>query len=243
VSAEPEGGVVPIQSVQRAARFLELLAVPPYELSLADLVVRLELSRPTVQRYGMSLRSTGLVRYDAPRGMYSLAPRMIELGRAAQANLSILRIAQPHLERLSAETNQTAVLSLWDGEAPILVDTQDRTDRLVGLSIRVGSRLPPFSSAQGLTFLAFSAAARAAHAGTAALAGVQDELEAVRAAGVAITDGVIPGISAFAAPVLSAGEAAGAVALVCHQSAVPAGHDAPEVAALRDCAAQISARL
>jgi DNA-binding IclR family transcriptional regulator len=225
---------VPNQSVERAARFLGLFSVATQELSLAEITERLGLSRPTVHRYGMALRSTGLLTYHARRGTYSLGPRIIELGRAALASQSLLRVARPHLEHLSQVTNQTAVVSLWDGTAPLVAEVADRTDRLVSITVRAGSRLPLLSSAQGLLFLAFSTAAQAAYAGDREVAALAPRLDEVRRAGVAISAGVIPGVAVVAAPVFDPDDLAGTIALVCHERDAPAGRDDAAVAALRE---------
>jgi DNA-binding IclR family transcriptional regulator len=243
-SSRPEGtGVVPIQSVQRAAMLLGLFSAADPELTLSDITERLGMSRATVHRYGMSLRSTGLLRYDAARATYSLGPRIIELGRAALANLSIVKIAAPALEALSERVNETVVLSIWDGTAPIVVEVADRTDRLVSVAIRNGSRLPLYSSAQGLVFLAFSASAREAHAKEPRLTEAQERLAQIRREGVAISDGVIAGITVVAAPVIEDGDVAGTIALVSQQASGVAAPDSPAVGELRETAARIAAVL
>lgn len=233
-------GLAPIQSIERAARFMSLFSASEHELGLAEITELLGMSRPTVHRYGMSLRATGLLRYDPVRRTYSLGPRIIELGRAALAGLPILRVARAELERLSEVTNQTTVISLWDGEAPVVVEVANRTDRLVSLSVRAGSRLPTFSSAQGQLFLACSPAARAAHAAAPELNAMTEELKQIEQTGVAIATSVTPGITVLAAPILEDGEVAAAMALVCHESSVPAGRHSPEVRLLREAADRVS---
>jgi IclR family pca regulon transcriptional regulator len=237
-------GVVPIQSVERAATMLALFSPAQPELTLADMVQRLGMSRATAHRYGMSLRSTGLLRFDAERGTYSLGARVIELGRTALANLSIIKIATPTMERLSETTNETAVLSIWDGTAPIVVDVVDRTDRLVSIAIRAGSRLPVQTSAQGLLFLAHSAAARAGSDG-GPLDGPEwsARLAEVRERGVAMSDGVIAGITVVAAPVFQGREIAGTMALVCQQESGVAQEGSPAVAVLREAAHDVGRQL
>lgn len=233
-------GVVSIQSVERAAAMLGLFSPAEPELTLAHMVERLGMSRPTAHRYGMSLRSTGLLRYDAKRGTYSLGARVIELGRTALANLSIIKIATPTLERLSERTNETAVLSIWDGTAPIVVDVVDRTNRLVSIAIRAGSRLPVRTSAQGLLFLAHSEEARTGPEGVA-----EDDpewaprLAEVREHGYAMSDGVIAGITVVAAPVFQHGEIAGTLALVCQQESGIGRGDSPALKALCDAAQEV----
>jgi DNA-binding IclR family transcriptional regulator len=99
------------QSVVRATRVLSQFIVDEAELSLAELTRRLEISKPTVHRYATALRDAGMLR--ASRRGYTRGPRVVEMASAALAGLGVIRVAAPYLERLSAETRQTAVLSMW----------------------------------------------------------------------------------------------------------------------------------
>src|SRR3954462_5130101 len=60
------------------------------------------------------------------------------------------------MERLAAELNETVVLSIWDGESPIVVRVADNTDRLLHIVVRTGARPPRPHSPQGEVSLAFT---------------------------------------------------------------------------------------
>jgi len=143
------------QSVERAAAMLSYFTVDEPELTLAQLTSRLGTSRATTHRYAMALRRVGLLRYDRPRAVYTLGPRIVELATSALAGLRIIKVAGPYMERLVDEVNETVVLSIWDGEAPVVVRVDDNTDRLVRINVRTGSRLPAETSAQGKIFAAY----------------------------------------------------------------------------------------
>jgi DNA-binding IclR family transcriptional regulator len=140
------------QSVERAARMLGLFTSEQPALSLRDLEERTGLTRATTHRYASALRSSDLLRFAD--GMYTLGPRIVELASVALAGLGVVKLAGPHLDRLAEVTNQTAVLSVWDGEAPVVVRATDRPNRLVRIVISPGSRLRR-ESAQGRVFRAF----------------------------------------------------------------------------------------
>src|SRR4029079_17987734 len=129
------------QSVERAVRLLGFFSAEEPELTPPQLTERLGTARATTHRYAMALRRVGLLRYDAAGGIYSLGPRIVELAATALSGLRIIRIAGPHMERLAADLNETVVLSIWDGESPIVVRVADNTDRLVHIVVRTGSRL------------------------------------------------------------------------------------------------------
>ncbi len=215
------------QSVERAARLLSLFSVEEPELSLAELTARLETSKATAHRYATALRRAGLLRLSA--GGYTLGPRIVELAATALAGLRIVKVAGPYLERLVSEVNETAVLSIWDGEAPVVVRVDDNTDRLVRINVRTGSRLP-LDSAQGKVFRAF-------------LGEDGVELDAVRRDGVAFTARVVEGIAALGAPIFQGNEIVATMALVGTTAAIPAEPRSDVATRLRESAAALTAEL
>jgi DNA-binding IclR family transcriptional regulator len=212
--------------VARAARLLSLFSVEEPELSLAELTSRLGASKATTHRYATALREAGLLRYH--RGSWSLGPRIVELSATALAGLRVVKVAGPYLERLVEETNETAVLSVWDGEAPVVVRVDDNTDRLVRISVPTGSRLP-LDSAQGQTFRAYL---------------LDDpELASIRQRGSAFNARVVDGIAALAAPVFQGSEIVATMALVGTLASIKEEPGSRMATRLRSAAAALSAEL
>ena len=214
------------QSVERAAQLLGLFSVDEPELTLGEITVRLRTSKATAHRYATALRQTGLLRWNG--GAYTLGPRIVELAATALAGLRIIKVAGPYLERLVGQVNETAVLSIWDGEAPVVVRVDDNTDRLVRINVRTGSRLP-LDSAQGKIFRAYL--------------DPDAELASVREAGLAFNERIVEGIAALAAPVFQGEEIVAAMALVGTVASVPADPATLAAGALRDAADGLSAEL
>lgn len=235
--------VAPIQSIDRAARLLGLFAEGNTDLDLNDITQRLGFSRATAHRYCMSLRAVGLLRYEPDTGRYGLGARVIELGTAALESLRIVAIAEPYLHELVTRINRTSVLSVWDGRAPVVVRVNDHTSTVVRISVRVGSQLPPFHSAQGHVFLALSDAIRRQFKNMAALAETKDDLEQVREQRISIRADVSEGIRAIAAPVYRTESIAATIAIVGTEGTVPAHVDSDFVRALRNVTEALSATL
>ena len=222
------------QSVERAVRMLGFFSAEEPELTLPQLTERLEISRATTHRYAMALRRVGLLRYDPSAALYSLGPRIVELAATALAGLRIIRIAGPHMERLAAELNETVVLSIWDGESPVVVRVADNTDRVVHIVVRTGSRLARTSSAQGKVFLAFSGDGAELEA---------RELERVRATRVGINTQTRDGIRAIATPVFQNRDVIATMAVVGTIANLPARETAPLCLRLRETAELLSTEL
>jgi DNA-binding IclR family transcriptional regulator len=229
--SRPAGQTPPInQSVERAAAILSYFTVDEPELTLARLTERLGASKATTHRYAMALRRVGLLRYDRARAVYTLGPRIVELATSALAGLRIIKVAGPYMERLVDEVNETVVLSIWDGEAPVVVRVDDNTDRLVRINVRTGSRLPPDTSAQGKIFAAFTG-------------GGGDEGARIRQVGMAANAMVVEGICAIAVPVFQGEELAAAMAIVGTTASVQTNPEADMCARLRRTAAALSTEL
>jgi DNA-binding IclR family transcriptional regulator len=140
------------QSVERAAVLLGLFTKEEPALTMREIGERAGLTRATAHRYATALRRAGLLRFSD--GVYALGPRIVELASIALAGLGVVRLAGPHMDGLAEATGQTVVLSVWDGDAPVVVRATDRHDRLVRIVIAPGSRLRT-DSAQGRVFRAF----------------------------------------------------------------------------------------
>ncbi|HET7171966.1 MAG TPA: IclR family transcriptional regulator [Gaiellales bacterium] len=221
------------QSVERAAAMLAEFTVDDPELTLAQLTSRLGTSRATTHRYAMALRRVGLLRYDRARAVYTLGPRIVELATSALAGLRIIKVAGPYMERLVGDVNETVVLSIWDGEAPVVVRVDDNTDRLVRINVRTGSRLPPETSAQGKIFAAFG--------GGNGSGG--EEGAAIRRAGMSSNAMVVEGICAIAVPVFQGEELVAAMAIVGTTASVQTDPGAAMCRDLRATAAALSTEL
>lgn len=216
------------QSVERAARMLGLFSVDEPELTLSELTRRMGLTKATAHRYATALRAAGLLR--SHHGLYSLGPRVVELAAAALAGLGVIRVAEPYMLRLVAETGQTSVLSVWDGEAPVVVRVSENPGRLVRIVVAAGSRLPR-DSAQGKVFRAFLGEDG------------DPDLDAVRNDGFAANAVVVEGVTAVAAPVFQGEEIVATLAVVGTSAAIDATPWYELTQALRDAAMGLSTEL
>jgi len=228
-SRAPTPPLPAIQSVERAARMLGLFTVDEPQLTLGDLTQRMAMSKATVHRYATALRNAGLLRLHD--GLYTLGPRIVELASAALEGLAVVRIAGPYLDQLMSGTGETAVLSVWDGEAPVVVRVHDNTSKLVRIIVATGSRLP-LDSAQGQVFRAFLD--REDRTG---------ELERVREQRLAQNAAVVDGIAALAAPVFQGAEIIATLALVGTTASIQTDPAGPMAQALLSAANTLTAEL
>jgi DNA-binding IclR family transcriptional regulator len=107
--------------------------------SLAQLVERSGLARPTAHRLAVALEHHGLVARDAA-GRFTLGPRLSQLASTAGDD-RLLSIAQPVLVRLRDTTGESAQLFRRRGSVRVCVAASERSSGLRD-TIPVGAVLP-----------------------------------------------------------------------------------------------------
>jgi len=117
----------------------------------SDVARRTGLNRATVRRLLLTLEDLGYVRVESRQ--YSLAPSVLRLGYAYISALRAPTIAQPYLESLAEEIDESCSMTVLDGTEVVYV-ARVPTHRIFSLALGVGSRLPAFMISMGRVLLA-----------------------------------------------------------------------------------------
>lgn len=120
-------------------------------LSVSQVAARTGLDRATARRCLLTLDALGYAHYDGK--YFRLAPRTLRLGHAYTRSASLPATVQPVLEDLSAQTGESASVSLLDGTEIIYVARASQT-RVMAINLTPGSRLPAYCSSMGRVLLA-----------------------------------------------------------------------------------------
>lgn len=246
-----------IQSVERASEILGYFRVNRPQLTLPEITARSGLTRATAHRYVSVLHDLGFLRFDPVSSSYSLGPRILMLAAAASAGQPMIRIAGPYMEELVRATNETAVLSVWDGSAPVVVRVDDNPDRIIRLSVTTGVRLLPWGSAQGRVFGAFLPEDQLPGIpSTVERESLRSSIDEVRRTRLAINTNESEGTRTVAAPIFSnsdipstwrrvalEGAIVGSLGLVGTEASIPDGRDSTLAQALLTTANRLSAEL
>ncbi|HEY7296011.1 MAG TPA: helix-turn-helix domain-containing protein, partial [Dehalococcoidia bacterium] len=143
-----------IQVVERVAQILDVFSARQTELRTAAVAATLGLRRSTAHRYLTSLAQVGLLQRDGDDATYTLGPRLLQFGAAALGRLPVVEHAGPLMLQLATEAHQTALLSVWAGQGPVIVRVQADPEALMHTTAPLG-RVLPLDSAQALAFLAW----------------------------------------------------------------------------------------
>lgn len=218
MSEESEPGSAEfVQSLARGLRVIRAFDAQHPDLTLSDVARRSDLTRAAARRFLLTLVHLGYVRAtpDAATGAsrFALTPRVLELGVSYLSSLSLPEVAQPHLERLSREVDESVSAAVLHGPSIVYV-ARVPTRRIMSVRITLGTQLPAVATSMGRVLLAAlpddetdaALAAVALEPSAPRTRATPDELRAeierVRAQGWAIVDGELePGLRSVAVPV------------------------------------------
>lgn len=119
--------------------------------TIADLAKLTDLPRATVRRCLYTLKALGYVEHQDNR--YELKPKVLTLGYAYLASTQLAVTAQPYLERVSSQVNESCSLAILEHHE-ILYVGRASVKRVMSVVLTVGSRLPAYCSSMGRVLLA-----------------------------------------------------------------------------------------
>jgi IclR family transcriptional regulator, pca regulon regulatory protein len=142
-----------IEALARGLDILELFSPQSTSLSLTDVVSLLKLNKSTVFRLLSTLETMGYLERDPQTRRYRPSLKVLHLGYTVINSLEVRQVARPYLENLSREVEETVSLCLLDGNHVIYVD-RVRNKSIVGVLLKIGSRIPAHSATVGKVLLA-----------------------------------------------------------------------------------------
>jgi len=145
--------VTPVKSADRTLDVFELLAAEPGGLTVSEISDRLGLARSSAHGLVRTLHSRGYLMENGGR-RFHLGARLIQLGLNVVDRLELRAAARGPLERLVAETQDTALLVVPDHGDLLYMDKVVSDSRDVRTDPRVSSRRPLHCSSLGKALLA-----------------------------------------------------------------------------------------
>lgn len=244
----------PVQSVDRAARILEILAGTG-EAGVTEIAAALDVHKSTAFRLMAALESRDLVEQVAERGKYRLGTGILRLAGATIARLDVVQEARPLCRQLAAGTGETVNLAVLSDGAVLYLD-QVAGSTAIQPHNWVGQRVPAHATANGRVLLSAlpddqvvnQLGERLATYTPATLASAAELIAAiqrVRDDGYAVAvDELEVGLTAVAAPVRSLhGDVVASVSVSGPTFRLSGRPLDDAVAQVRAAAAEVSARL
>lgn len=212
-----------IQSIERGVEVLRAFNGREATLTVAEIAARTGLARPVVRRILLTYEHLG---YAAPTGgVWSLTPRVLEMGAGYFAANALPEIAHSYVNSVVERTGETCSIGVLDGLDVIHVARVENRRPLPD-AVRIGQRLPAHATAIGKVMLAALTAEQldatlAAHPlepqtpqTITDVRVLRRRLDAVRARGWDVSiEELHPGQVAAAAPIRVGREVVGAIAV------------------------------
>lgn len=144
-----------VQSVDHAVDVLQTLARLGRPTGVSEIARQTGLSKASAHHLLSTLETRGFVMRQPGSALYKLGWALYELGSNVIRDVDLSRVARPYLDMLAAQTNESVLLGILDGESVLYLD---RGEAPSGLQMRAnaGRRGPLHATASGKILLAFS---------------------------------------------------------------------------------------
>ena len=151
-----QDGGPPLQGLDRAFAVLDLFGAERPEWGTSEIARAAGLPVPTAHRICAALTGRRYLARDEQTRRFRLGPAALDLGERARAVLDLRRAALPVLRRLARETDETALLTIPNGERDRSVCLERvESSQPLRLSVEPGRRLPLHAGASQKALLAF----------------------------------------------------------------------------------------
>lgn len=143
-----------VESISRGFKLLSIVCKSTKPLSLSELSKESNLSLSTIQRLSYTLQHLGLLDRDPRTKKYKLGPEMITLSFVVINNLTLKKVAYPHMKQLSEKINEVVALAVLSGTQVIIIGSI-KTQRVLNVSTSGGESIPIHATASGKAMMAF----------------------------------------------------------------------------------------
>ena len=251
---DDQGSKHGVQSLEVGMRVLRAMADGERAMMLKDIAAAAGMAPSKAHRYLVSFIRAGLVEQDPATARYDLGAFALQLGLVALDRIDRIRLGLDAITALRDTINETTALAVWTPQGAV-VARWERPRRPIVVNVLTGTALGLLDSAAGRVFGAWLPSARtdallqaavAAGRGASTLPAARALLDATRARGYShlAAEHQVGGIEAAAAPVFNfRNDVTMALIVVGVAGSIDLGASSPALTALRDAAAQLSARL
>ena len=144
-----------VQSLAKGFRILEAFTAQDPELTMAEVARKADVDNATAFRFLNTLVEIGYVDRVPDGRKFRLALKVLDLGFNAIGRSDLRERARPILRGLTGAINEAASVGVLDGGDVIYVERIQAGLARLGVDIRIGSRVPAYSSAVGHAILAW----------------------------------------------------------------------------------------
>ncbi len=147
----PNPDAILVQSLARGLSVIRTFGREAQRQTLSEVAARAGLSRATARRFLHTLTGLGYASFDGKH--FALTPRVLDLGYAYLASTPLWEVAQPHMEKVTAKLHESCSVSVLE-DSDIVYVARVPTERIMTVTLGVGTHLPAFATSMGRVLLA-----------------------------------------------------------------------------------------
>jgi IclR family transcriptional regulator, pca regulon regulatory protein len=140
-----------VQSFARGLEVIRSFSAAAPQQTLTQVATQTGLTRAGARRILLTLQTLGYV--DTDGKLFSLTPRILDLGFAYLSSMPIWNLAEPVMEALVKQVKESSSAAVLDGNDIVYV-LRVPTHKIMSISLGVGSRLPAYCTSMGRVLLA-----------------------------------------------------------------------------------------
>lgn len=204
-----------VLSLAKGFRVMEVFQPQEPELTISEISEKADLDVGTTFRLVKTLVMLGYLRQVPETKRYCLDWKVLDLGFNAIGRMDLHAVARPILRSLVGRINEAASLAVLDGAEVVYVERVQFGLGRLGITQRIGARVPAYCTAVGHAILAHYPVAdrlrllkmrervKLTPNTPVTIAEIEARLKQVRARGYALSDqDTVLGVRVIAAPVL-----------------------------------------
>ncbi|MEA1672528.1 IclR family transcriptional regulator domain-containing protein [Nitrospirillum sp. BR 11163] len=149
VETGDEGGEF-VRALARGLSVIEAFGATHTPMTLSQVAKRADVTRATARRLLHTLCALGYVAFDGK--LFSLRPKVLNLGLAYLSSLTLTGVAQPFMQELVGRVQESCSISVLDGMDIVYV-ARVPMKRIMSIEISIGTRLPAARTSMGRVLL------------------------------------------------------------------------------------------
>ncbi|RYY91314.1 MAG: IclR family transcriptional regulator [Comamonadaceae bacterium] len=150
-AADPRPGDAYVQSFARGLEVIRSFSATAPRQTLSEVAARTGLTRAGARRILLTLQTLKYVEWDGK--LFTLTPRILDLGFAYLSSMPMWNVAEPLMEALVAQVKESCSAGVLEG-TDIMYVQRVATRKIMRNALGVGSRLPAYCTSMGRMLLA-----------------------------------------------------------------------------------------
>lgn len=140
-----------VASLAKGLSVLRIFGRDRDALTLSDVAREADLSRAAARRFLLTLQALGYVASDGK--YFTLTSKVLELGFSYLSSKNWISVASPLMEDLRNQLGESVSATVLEGSEVVYV-ARFRADRVLTMSVEIGTRRPAYCTAMGRVLLA-----------------------------------------------------------------------------------------